>query len=532
MKNSFNILIKELRSACHVDADLEYRITRGTIAITSFVRDRIKGLWSACHVQANLEYRITEGTVTIIRFVGAGQTATIPGTIKGLPVTRIGNGAFRECASLTSISISNNVNAIGDGAFSFCTSLTGITIPDSVTSIGRGTFSNCSALTSVTIGSKVTEIPAGAFYGCTSLAGVMIPETVIEIMPFSFVGCTSLNDITVAALNSSYSSTDGILFDKGRTVLLCCPQGKAGMYNVPDGVTRIRAGAFDCCSRLTGIKIPDSVTHIEDSAFRNCASLTNVTIGNSNTKMGEEVFTGCRHLTHVTIGTRIRSLPELTSFDTVERARVATISSLLKGDAAFLHTFGDGAYICGMDTDTGLPVRLCGDIVDMKLSREVRGHNQGVRDFIQQYGLPWNSRLPWIKEIQKPGTYFSDRRQKAKWFRLILNGAAAQSDDKATLISLRSLGGISTAVLRVSSTKYWSRMQHSRSAQVAEPASLPVPSQPCAEQPVIRDIRLWIHDRAQECDLLWGPEGSELVFFRFGSKSFGVLDLPLGEWLC
>ena len=51
-------------------------------------------------------------------------------------VTSIGGSAFRECSSLTSVTIPNSVTSIGDYAFYDCSSLTSVTIPDSVTSIG------------------------------------------------------------------------------------------------------------------------------------------------------------------------------------------------------------------------------------------------------------------------------------------------------------------------------------------------------------------------------------------------------------
>ena len=83
-------------------------------------------------------------------------------------VTSIGMGAFWECG-LTSINIPNSVTEIGECAFYYCTSLKSVTIPDSVNSIGDYAFKNCSSLTNVTIGSGVTSIGDRAFYGCTSM---------------------------------------------------------------------------------------------------------------------------------------------------------------------------------------------------------------------------------------------------------------------------------------------------------------------------------------------------------------------------
>ena len=49
---------------------------------------------------------------------------TIPSTLGGYPVTRIGGSAFFGCSSLTGVTIPNSVTSIGDWAFSECGELT------------------------------------------------------------------------------------------------------------------------------------------------------------------------------------------------------------------------------------------------------------------------------------------------------------------------------------------------------------------------------------------------------------------------
>jgi hypothetical protein len=50
------------------------------------------------------------------------------------------------------VTIPDSVTSIGDRAFYDCSSLTSITIPDSLTSIGNAAFDGCSGLTSINFG--------------------------------------------------------------------------------------------------------------------------------------------------------------------------------------------------------------------------------------------------------------------------------------------------------------------------------------------------------------------------------------------
>ena len=111
-------------------------------------------------------------------------------------VTRIDDYSFYNCRKLTSITIGNSVKSIGEYAFINCSSLTSVTIPDSVTSIGEKAFAWCGSLTGVTIGNGVTSIGEMAFYNCDSLTSITIPNSKAKIkIPnwrYMFYGCDSL----------------------------------------------------------------------------------------------------------------------------------------------------------------------------------------------------------------------------------------------------------------------------------------------------------------------------------------------------
>lgn len=97
-----------------------------------------------------------------VKIIGCGdkssQNFVIPDTIDGLPVKIIGAEAFKDCKSLTNVTIPDSVTSIGAWAFHGCKSLTNITIPDSVTTIGKSAFHRCTELIEVIIKNADCEI--------------------------------------------------------------------------------------------------------------------------------------------------------------------------------------------------------------------------------------------------------------------------------------------------------------------------------------------------------------------------------------
>jgi hypothetical protein len=162
-----------------------------------------------------------------------------------------------------------------------------------------------------TNGLPVTSIAGAAFESCTSLTSVTIPDSVTSIGNGAFYYCSSLRTITVDALNSFYSSVDGVLFDESTNTLIAYPEGNAGPYTIPDSVTSIGYGAFCYCASLSGIEIGNSVTNIGHSAFFGCSSLTSLVIPNNVISIGSGAFDWCSGLTNITIGSGVTSIGSL-----------------------------------------------------------------------------------------------------------------------------------------------------------------------------------------------------------------------------
>jgi hypothetical protein len=94
-------------------------------------------------------------------------------------VARVGESPFIKCGKLKSIIVDadnnvydsrNNCNAIVEtSSNTLVAGCKKTIIPKSVTSIGQGAFRDCKGLTSITIPESVSSIGSGAFDGCENL---------------------------------------------------------------------------------------------------------------------------------------------------------------------------------------------------------------------------------------------------------------------------------------------------------------------------------------------------------------------------
>ena len=246
----------------------------------------------------------------------------IPSTVtnngSSYSVITIDSSAFRECTSLTSVTIPNSVISIGNTTFYGCTGLTSIIIPNSVTSIGESVFSLCTGLTSISIPNSVTSIGPSAFSGCTSLTSITIPNGVTSLGNYIFSGCTGLNSITI-----------------------------------PNSVISIGERAFRGCTGLTSITIPNSVNNIGWALFEDCGNLATVYF-NADSCLSESselsddgirycinnhynpFFAGCSSLTNIFFGNNVKYIPEFFCFGLSGLTSVVLPDSLrVVGDWAF-----------------------------------------------------------------------------------------------------------------------------------------------------------------------------------------------------
>ena len=177
----------------------------------------------------------------------------------------VGNYCFKNCTSLTSITIPKNVTGIWYDAFKGCTNLTTVTISANLEATGRDIFKGCDNLKNIIILDGVTVIPGGLFTNCSSIPSVTIPDSVTKIGDSAFARCTGLTNITIPDSVTTIGTTNSSI----------------SHFSV-----------FEGCTSLTSITIPASVEKL-GSAFAGCTNLEEITFaGNSPIEIDPDLFKG------------------------------------------------------------------------------------------------------------------------------------------------------------------------------------------------------------------------------------------------
>lgn len=234
----------------------------------------------------------TKNEDTLIKYPALknGSSYTIPTGVKTL-----GYRSFEYACNLVSVVIPDSVNIIGDHSFLNCTSLTGVSIPSNVSKIGTCAFYGCSSIENFSVSSyngnyssadgvlfdknmtvlisypdsrketgydvpkTVIEISVSAFCRPVHLTYITIPGSTAVIPEDSFKDCSSLQNIIVSDKNDTFSSIDGILFNKSGSILMKYPNGRTDdEYCVPAKVYDVGTFAFYNCTFLKTIDVDGS----------------------------------------------------------------------------------------------------------------------------------------------------------------------------------------------------------------------------------------------------------------------------------
>jgi len=259
----------------------------------------------------NLDYSSDAGVLfsqdrsTLIQYPGgkSGPYVIADGVIF------IGNGAFRNCTSLSSIIIPPSVASVGDNAFLGCTGLLDIEASSGsrdfasedgvLFNLDKSSLIQCPGGKSGTYAppASVTSIGDGAFQVCPYLSSIIIPASVTSIGNYAFRGC-GLSSIELP----------GNLTSIGYSAFSFCPG--LSSINIPASLTSMGTRIFYSCTSLAVINIPASVTSIGNYAFYGCTSLADIVFAGNAPGLGTDAFAS------VNAAARVYILPGATGFGT------------------------------------------------------------------------------------------------------------------------------------------------------------------------------------------------------------------------
>lgn len=151
------------------------------------------------------------------------------------PVTTIGNSAFQDCSTLTSITLPDGVRSIGVKAFSGCNGLFNITIPSGVMSIGDEAFAHCTSLPDITIPNSFRLIGINTFILCDLLTSVVFSEGITSLgnIGSMLYGCWNLTNIYCKPTNPPYIEPGSLFPDN--IINIYVPQESVANYKEANG---------------------------------------------------------------------------------------------------------------------------------------------------------------------------------------------------------------------------------------------------------------------------------------------------------
>ena len=269
------------------------------IEIPDSVKTLDAGVFYGCKRLASVKLPSALSTIPMEAFYGCSALAEIdlPDTL-----TAIQTGAFKNCSALREIVIPNSVTDLFGNAFQGCTALESVSLPSALKVLTGGVFYGCSALKTIALPNALETIQSSAFAKCSALEEIHLPASVNSVDDFAFINCSSLQKISVDEQNASYSSIDGHLYNKEKTILVrYAPAANDTVFAVPDTLEEIGTYACHGAVNLKRLILSDSTVLIGESAFYECAALESIEFGENLECIDDDAFSGCASLKSVVL---------------------------------------------------------------------------------------------------------------------------------------------------------------------------------------------------------------------------------------
>ena len=223
-------------------------------------------------------------------------------------ITKVGEGAFSDCAALTSLAIPSTVKAIGDLAFSGCDALTSV-VCSSITpiDIAETTFSEtayANATLSVPVGYETAYAAATGWKNFANTSAIEIP---VALGDRFYIGNVSYridkladegNEVVVTwfPFDGEVNSTNLTAANKAGYVGDVIIPAEVTYQNHMFKVVAITDSAFFGADALTSVSIADGVAVGANYTFYNCKTLACVTLPSTFSLIGDYMFYYCQKL--------------------------------------------------------------------------------------------------------------------------------------------------------------------------------------------------------------------------------------------
>lgn len=236
---------------------------------------------------------------------------------KRYTVVAVNDDAFRGCKGLKKVVLPSCVKTVGKRAFKDCEIMTEVVLPVRLDTLREETLDGCRHLSYLQLPDSLTHVAAYSLRGCVYLTRLYLPKTLTYFHPNSVDDCSSLIEISVDTLNGSYSSAEGLLYNKQGSALVRCPEGKTevtlpkdlqgmGEYSMRGcaqltqlllpRVFYVGNNALEGCARLKRLSVPSSLNYISEGMASGCVSLDSVLLSKSTVSIRDGAFENCSHL--------------------------------------------------------------------------------------------------------------------------------------------------------------------------------------------------------------------------------------------
>ena len=268
-------------------------------------------------ISGNWKYTVDNGVATVTGYTGSDTSITIPTTLDGYKVKRIGDNAFEE------------------------SSIQSVVIPEDILSIGKCAFKNCTGLSNLTINAK--ELADASDYAHNSYDDEYAPfyNAGASVSTFTVTFGNSVKCVPANLFSTGHDKSDNIYCHVTSVVL-------------SSSVTSIGEYAFNKCYDLKSVTWGDSLTEIGNYAFANCESIQSITIPAATITIGECAFANCESIQSITIPAATKTIGKC-AFKNCTGLSNLTINAKELADASgYAHNSYDDEYAPFYNVGTSL----------------------------------------------------------------------------------------------------------------------------------------------------------------------------------